>query len=538
MRFFRSVISGVVLSLCFFSCKNNQSSENGTKEKTVVIGLNADFDTLLEIATANSDALHVIEEMLFLTLFDLDEELNITPRLAKSWQFSPDHKIATIALRDDVYWQDGERTTAADVIFTWQVASDPQTGYPGINRFDQVDSLVAVDDFTLRCHYKLAYADALYDLRIPVLPKHLLQNIPRAELKQADFNRKPVGNGPYKLKEWRANDRVIFEANENFYQGRPNIDRVVFRIVPDEAVLNASLLREEIDFTPYVAPNRLTALEAVPNLYTQTHLDRGYSFLAFNMRRAPFQDVKVRQAITGAVDKERILSVLYRRKAQQVSGPIMPYFSAFNNSSSAEEFSPGSATELLSLSGWKDADSDGWLEKDDKPLKFTMKTNADNQLRSDMLAMIQADLKKIGVDAQPEPLEMGRLVQDVLQTHDFDAVLLSWKTGFTINPTQIWHSDAIENGYNLSGYSNDLVDSLLVAGRKEIDDSRRNEIWRAFQKEVSEDAPYVFLFAQENTGVVNARVKNLQMDVRGYLINVESWRIEESEPLAANSPTQ
>ena len=526
------MLKALLTLLAFFfsvGCQNQQDSNRSHLPQTAVIGLSSDFDTFLELGTANSDALHVIEEMLFLTLCELDETLSLQPRLAQSWQITPDHKEITFFLREEVFWSDGQPTTAEDVLFTYQLATHPQVGYTGISRFAEVDTAIVVDPKTIRFVFKKAYPEALLDLQIPILPKHILSLVPPEQIRQCAFNREPVGNGAFVLKEWLANDRVVFEANPNYFAGRPQLERVVFRIVPDETVLLASARTGEVDLLPYIPPNKITEIADETTLRVIKYPDRGYSFLAFNLQRPIFADRRMRQAITQAIHRQNLIEVLLNGNGRLIPGPIPPYFWAYDETLPTDIFNATAAKELLELAGWVDRDGNGVREKSGSPLAFTMKTNADNKLRSDALVMLQADLQKIGIEARPELLEFGKLVEEVLQRRDFDTVLLSWKTGYAVDPSQVWHSDAIKNGYNLGSYRNPRVDSLLVAARQEYDRAKAKPLWSTFQRLVAEDCPYVFLYNQENPAVVRQRLQNVKMDMRGYLINVENWRMEDVE---------
>ncbi len=509
-------------------CQKNNDGNINPSSQVAVIGLTSDFDTFLELGTANSDALHVIEEMLFLTLCELDEKLDLQPRLAKSWQTSADGKAVTFTLRDDVTWSDGQATTAEDVLFTYQLARHPQVAYTGRDRLAEVDTVIVIDSKTIRFNFKKSYPDALLDLQIPILPKHILALVPPEQIRQCAFNRQPVGNGPFVLKEWRANDRVVFAANDRYFGGRPKLDRVVFRIVPEETVLLAGVRTGEIDLLPYVAPNKISEIAHTSELRVIKYPDRGYSFLAFNLQRPIFADRRVRQAISKAIHRRNLIEVLLNGNGRLIPGPIPPYFWAYDETLPTDVFNADAADELLNLAGWADRNEDGVREKGGQALTFTMKTNADNKLRSDALVMIQADLQKAGVQAQPELLEFGKLVEEVLQRRNFDTVLLSWKTGYAVDPSQVWHSEAIKNGYNLGSYSNPRVDSLLVAARQESDRAKAKPLWCAFQRLVAEDCPYVFLYNQENPAVVRQRLQNVKMDMRGYLINVEEWLVADS----------
>ena len=521
---FKILLSLLVLAL---GCATEREQRGPTP--TVVIGLTSDFDSLLELTTANSDALHVIEEMLMLTLCELDADLNLQPRLARAWQTSTDGKAITFTLRDDVLWSDGQPTTAADVLFTYQMAVHPQTAYAGRARFAEVDTALVLDAHTIRFVFKKNYPEALLDLQIPILPKHVLENVPPEALRQSAFNRQPVSNGPFLFKEWRANDRLVFEANPHYYGGKPKLERVVFRIVPEETVLLSSLRTGEIDMLPYIAPNKLRELGADANLQILRYPDRGYSFLAFNLKRPVFQDRRVREAIAKAIQRQNLIEVLLNGQGRLIAGPIPPYFWACDTALPVDVFDVQKANALLDLAGWSWHNKEGWREKAGQALTFTMKTNADNKLRSDALVMMQADLAKIGVNAKPELLEFGKLVEEVLQRRDFDAVLLSWKTGYAVDPSPVWHSQAIANGYNLGAYHNARVDSLLTAARLENDRAQSKPLWHAFQQQVVDDVPYVFLYNQDNPAVVRKHLHNVKMDVRGYLINIEEWFVENHE---------
>lgn len=517
-----------LLGFCvlFAACKSNDRNKTIHGSNTVVIGMTSDFDSFLELTTANSDALHVIEEMLFLTLNELDENLDFQPRLAKSWQISEDGKTIQCQLREDVYWSDGQQTTAEDVFFTFQLANNPKTGYAARGRFSQLDTVEVIGRHSVKFIFKSVSPDALHDLQIPILPKHLLENVAPEEIRQTGFNRRPVGNGPYKLKEWRANDRVVFEANENYYAGKPQITRIVFRIVPDETVLLTGLLTGDIDVLPYLSPNKLDEINGHPQYQIIRYPDRGYTFLAFNLERAIFKDVRVRKAIAKAINRNDLIQALLNGNGRQIAGPILPYFSVYDASLAKNLYEPNLAATLLQEAGWQDANKDNFLENNGTALEFSMKTNADNKLRSDALVMIQNDLQKVGIRANIELVEAGKLVEDVLQRRDFDTVLLAWKTGYTVNPAQIWHSDAIKNGYNLGAYRQPVVDSLLTAARSETNPQNIKQIWQHFQRVVAGDYPYVFLYMQENPAIVHKRIRNIKMDVRGYLPNIEQWVLE------------
>jgi len=232
---------------------------------TVVIGTTGDFDSFNELNAADSDALQVIQYMLFMSLTALDENLQFAPQLAEAWEFAPGDTVLTFHLRREVFWTDGVPTTAHDVLFTYRLAIDTTVAYPAGSRFDQTSKVEAVDDHTIRFHFKQPYPDALFDTQMPILPKHLLEKIPPEKIAVCEFNRQPVGNGPFKLVEWQANQRLVFEANQQYAYGRPKLDRVVFQIIPDETVLLTNLMTGAVDVVSSLSPLAFKQIERGAN---------------------------------------------------------------------------------------------------------------------------------------------------------------------------------------------------------------------------------------------------------------------------------
>lgn len=501
---------------------------------TAVIGLTADFDSFNELNAADSDALQVIQNMLFMSLTALDEHLQFTPQLASSWEFSHGDSVLTYHLRPDVFWSDGAPTTAEDVQFTCLRAIDPEVAYPASSRFDLVDSVVVVDTFQVRFYFKRPYPDALYDTQIPILPAHLLRNIPPKELTDARFNRQPVGNGPFVLTQWDANRRVIFEANPRFVTGRPNLDKVVFVIIPNETVLLTELLNGTLDMVPSLSPQQFTQIPLDSSVRPVRYAGKGFTFIGWNMRR-PLFNRKTRQALTCAIDREEIIATLLEGMAVPARGPLMPFSWAYDRELPPPTYQPEKARRLLAEEGWSDSDGDGVLDRAGRPLTFSIKTNAGNQLRRDVLVMVQAQLKKLGVEAQIETVDWNLLIEQVFQNKDFDALLLGWDADFTVNPTDLWHSQAIENGYNFVSYQNPRVDYLLETARNTPRQERAKPLWDEFQKTIVEDAPYTFLFIPDKLAGVRRRLQGVQMDARGFLAGIARWRIAAKPAGAENS---
>jgi len=503
----------------FTGCAKRDNSQLGG---TVIIGATGDFDSFNELNAADSDALQIIQYMLFMSLTALDENLQFAPQLAASWALAPGDTLLTFKLRKDVFWTDGVPTTAHDVLFTYQLAIDTTVAYPASSRFDQTRKVEIVDDHTIRFHFKQPYPDALFDTQMPILPKHILEKIPREKIAECEFNRKPIGNGPFKLAEWQANQRVVFEANPEHALGRPKLDRVVFQIIPDATVLLTNLVTGAVDVVSSLSPLSFKQVEQNTSLQKLRYAGRNYAFIAWNNTR-PLLTPRVRQALTHAIDKQEIINTLLEGCAQPAIGPLLSFNWAYDKNLRDIPFDPAAAQNLLQQEGWRDSNGDGILDKHGKKLEFTLKTNADNQLRRDIAVMVQAQLRKIGVQAKIEAVEWNLLLNQVFERRDFDGFISAWDADFAVNPASLWHSEAIANGYNIVSYRNARVDSLLDKARAIVDRRAAEPLWHEFQKIIVEDSPYTFLFAQERLAAVNRRVRNVKMDVRSWLVTVQEW---------------
>ncbi len=507
-----------LMILLFLAC-NNQQSQSGS---TIFIGIKGDFDSLNELNAADSDALQVIQHMLFTTLTKLDENLEFQPYLAKDWAFSNDGKTLTYVLRDDIRWSDGQPTTAWDVQFTWQLAINPAVAYPAAGRFDLVDSVTVEHPHEVRFYFKKAYADALFDTQIPILPKHILEHIPAAEIGKSAFNRNPVSNGPFQLASWKANDVVTFAANPDFPLGKPKTDKIIFAVIPNENSLLSHLKAGEIDVVPSLSPQHFKTLQNEQQLITHRYDGREFAFVGWN-NSLPELDKHVRLALSKAIDRQEIIATLLNGFAVPATGPLMPFAWAYDTTLVPIPFDPAAARTELDAAGWRDGNGDGIREKSGQPLAFTISVNAGNQLRSDIAVMLQSQLRTVGADVKIETLEWNLFIEKVFVQSDFDAVVLSWDADFSVNPAPLWHSDAIENGYNFVKYRNPEVDSLLELGRNLSDRAAAKPVWRKFQQTVINDAPYTFLFIPSQLAAQNQRVRNAKMDTRGFLCNITEW---------------
>ncbi len=506
---------------CFFHCTHSEHSQ----QNNVVIGLRGDVDSFNELNASDSDALQIIDHMLFMSLIKLNEQFEHVPDLAKEWKITESGRRVTFVLRDDVLWSDGAPTTADDVVFTYNAMTNPDVAYPAVSRFDLVNKVEKVDDYTLQFYLTRAYPDVLYDLSFPILPKHVLDTLSVDELLTSSFNRNPIGNGPYVLQEWQANRAISFKASDQYVYGRPAIDRITFTIIPDEHVLLANLLSHDVDLVPRISPDNLNLLESDSDINITTFEGKRFTFVGWNTARPVFS-LPIRRALSHAIKKQEIISALLGGYGKPAIGPLTSVAWAFDSSLQDIPYNPSLAKRLLAENGWQDRNGDGVREKNGKEFIFTLKINVGSQQRQDIAVLVQSQLAEIGVQVKIQRVEWNLFLDQVFGKKEFDAVVLTWDSDFTVDPTPLWHSQSIENGYNFVSYANERVDMLIEKARQAPSQEQAQPLWSEFQQIVINDCPYTFLFIPDEIISYTNRLSHTEFDLRGYLANCSNWAVK------------
>jgi len=495
---------------------------------TLVIGSIGDADSLNDLTSAAITGSDVIG-LLFLSLTRTNPDFSHAPSLAKTWEFSEDHLELTFHLRDDVFWHDGVKTTAHDVKFTFEKQINPNIGWATIKWKQFIKECVVVDDYTVKFVFERFYPYQLMDAVVgAVLPKHILEKVPDEEMVSTDFNRNPVGNGPYRFKEWKAQQYIEVEANENFYAGRPPLDRIIFKVVPDQENLVLQLKSGEIDFMDGVPPRFFEELSRQKDLVAYIAPGRSYSYLGWNMRNPLFESKKVRQALTMAINRQEIIDSLLFEFGEIPKGPVLPIIWAHNPNLPDFPYNPEKARQYLAEEGWRDSDGDGWLDKDGKRFSFTLKTNKGNQIREDILVLVQDMFKEVGIEVTPNILEWTVFIGD-MDKKDFEAAVAGWSVGLKMDMTVIWHSNSINDRFNFVSYSNPEFDQLNDDAIFEMDEEKAREMWWRAQEMIAEDQPYTFLYSPKDINFVHRRFQNVQMETVGWNYNLEQWWVPKDQ---------
>ncbi|RMH14773.1 MAG: hypothetical protein D6701_10925 [Gemmatimonadetes bacterium] len=503
---------------------------------TLVVGGPAELGDMNPLTSGNYTARQVQNAAVFHTLLRLADDLRTyEPHAAESFELSDDRTTLTFRLRDDLRWHDGEPLTARDVAFTFERATDPETGFPNEQYFTRYDSVVVVDGLTVRFHLR-PHAEPLEPWRATgIVPEHLLADVPPADLARHPFaTRCPVGSGPFRVVEHLESDRWTLEANPAHAPGlggRPFFDRVVYRIVPDPTTLASELLTGAVDvFTdmgasvvPIVArPDGSARVVAFPG--------RSYVYVAWNTRRPQFEDARVRRALTMAVNRADLVAALFGGLAIPADGPVPPFHYAFDPAllEGVNPYDPERASALLDEAGWVDSDGDGIRDRDGVPLSFTLRTNAGSREKAGAMEILQAQWAEVGVRAQPEVIEFNTLIDRMIQ-RDFDAAVMTWIVDFSLDERNLFDGRDTRYDFAWTGIYDEELDRLLDAIPEAPSREAAKPLWDAYQLRLAELQPYTYLWFSRRLVGINRAVRDARMDVRNDLLDLHRWWIAAAD---------
>jgi len=478
---------------------------------------------------AGESASAAIAGNIFNSLLKYNRNLDLEGELVERWEISTDKKTITFYLKPNLEWADGQPLTSADVLFTWQLVTDEKTRSPYASDYQLVKQASAPTPQTFVVTYEQPYAPALDSWAgLHILPKHLLQG---QNIHTTAFARKPVGSSYYQLASWSHGANIQLKRNPRSVLGAANIDQLITRIIPDNSAQFLELMADNIDsmgLDPIkysrIVPAR-PELKNKLNLYKE--LGNSYTYLGFNLKHPPFDDVRVRQAINHAIDKQEIIDGVYLGLGINIASPYKPGTRWSNPNLAPYPYDPTKARLLLKQAGFADSNGDGVLERDGKPFAFEIITNQ-NKEREKSAVLIQRRLKEVGIRVNIRAIEWASFISRFIKTGDFDAVILGWGLGLDPDQFNIWHSSQQAPGqFNFIGYHNPKVDKLLEEGRTELNPDVRMNIYHAFAQELLADTPVVYLSAGYGLSAIHKRVKGIADPVppAGVGYDAHKWYI-------------
>ena len=523
----------VVASIAAIAAEQNPVGGEPAYGGTYVEGV-AGVPQYLNPVIAATDVDQDVARLAFSGLTRYDQAGAIVPDLASAFHTESDGRIWTFDIRDDAKWHDGQPVTADDVVFTVKLLQDRGYVGPYSDAFRGV-TVDRVAPLTVRFTLPDVYGPFADSTTVPLLPSHLLGNVPYAELSRQPFNASPIGTGPFRVTEVDAR-QVVLLRNDDFYRtrparGRPYLDKVILRFYPDPTEALLALSRGEIDGVGGLSsPDGERARSLKRAILYSLPTDNFVSlFLNVRPEKVVFRDHAVRQAIANAIDRGRVLQLAADGRGT-VADEFVPSSSwAYVKDVTRYTYSIEDAKAGLDAADWKDHDGDGIRDKGGQKLAFTISTS-DEPARTAAATQIQRDLNAVGMSVTVNSMPFGQLVDSVARQRSFDALLVEIAVSGDPDPYTFFHSTEVTDpGHNFSGFSTLPIDRNLEAARRTFDESARRDLYAPVFQAISKEVPVVFLYFTDYLYAQSVLVQGQRIapltDPRERFWNVEDWYV-------------
>ena len=497
---------------------------------TVVYASGADLESANPLVTVHPLSRQVQRYALFVTLARYDEAFAPRPYAARDWHWSADRRTLTLSLDPALRWHDGTPTTAHDARFTLEAARDPATGYPRYADLAGVEDVAAPDERTLVVRFAVpqpVFPAVLCEL--PLLPRHLLHGVARRDMARAEFNRRPVGNGPFRFESRRAGQRWVFVRNDSFpasLGGPPRLARFVVAVVDEATTKFAGLVSGDLDVAG-IAPTAAEVAARDPALRVVTYPVLFSTALVFNVARPPFDDGRVRRAVSLALDRRRVVDGALAGLAAPARS-IVPPDNPLALSATVDE-GDARADSLLDAAGWRRGPRGG-RARDGRPFVVELLTvgSGDNAVEQ----LLQADLAERGVELRVRQLELGAFLAAARAAPSTYDVLLTGIPGdlSLAYLAAMFDSRLAGGALDYGGYHTARLDSLFAAVRAASSADALRGAWADIQRELARETPAAWVYHSRGVQGMSRRLAGVTMDLRGELVTLHDWRVGADSP--------
>ena len=518
------LIVGLSLAACASEpgeeADNEQNSVANAKGGDLIIDTNSDVVSL-DPHASNDTASANVRINIFDNLVTQNEDMVLEPSLAEEWE-QIDETTWEFKLKEGVTFHDGSPFNAETVKANIERVNDPDIGSPLAFMYEMITEVEIVDDYTVRFITEYPFAP---------LPAHLAHpggQMISTEQIEADYeameegkepgsviNENPIGTGPFVFKEWQSGQSITLEKNEDYWGEPAYLDSVTFKVVPEDLTRISELQTGDAHISTPLSPSDVEQIENTEGLEVQRQASSALAYIGFNMEKEPFDDVRVRQAISMAIDKEEIINGIYGGAGIPAKGPLAPGIFGYDEDLEGIEYDVEKAKELLEEAGYSDGFS------------ATIWTNDDRQ-RVDTATIVQAQLAEIGIDLEVEVVEWGAMLEQTAQGNH-EMMVFGWTTvtGDADNGMYpLFHSDNVGAPGNRTFTKDEELDNYLDAARQTADPDERLENYRLAQEKLVELAPFVYLLHQEYLLGVRSEVKGLSQ-LPTQLLQLKEVYIEE-----------
>ncbi|MCB0832089.1 MAG: hypothetical protein KDC45_01365 [Bacteroidetes bacterium] len=543
--------TGVIVALC--SC-----AQPVPRGGHVVVALSSDASVLNPLIATGSNTSTVLQ-FLFTELVehDFDSETgtdSLIPRIAKSWSWSEDRKSLTYQLRADLRWSDGVPITAHDIAYSYRLLGYkeiPSVRKGKLDHFVRSESgeidwdraVLARNDSTIEFRFDSAYRreNQLDDTQMAFVPGHIFRSMDVSKVASSEFNSKPVTANQFRLKTWNKKQEIVLERDPGWLLPHAaHLDEVVFRVIPDMTARLVELQTGGVDMVEGLTPAQALEVSKNGNCRIERQENRRLEYIGWSnidqtayrkdktIRPHPlFGDARVRKALTTAIDRDLLVQAALESYGRTADGPVSPAFRwAVNDTLRPISYDPDLAKRMLSEAGWFDHDGDGILDRNGISFEFTLTTNSGNERRAFVAERVRDALERIGIRVHVLQLE-SNAYNTGLRNREFDAFIAGQVVNLGLELQNQFGSDLEKNSFNVAGFQNRSVDSLL---------ERASTYWRLVDaahelKQVQaillEEQPITFLYWYDNLIAIRNRLQGTHVSILSPYHRFYDWYVKE-----------
>lgn len=490
-------------------------------------------DTYNPLTTSDNETALRLSELIFESLVSIDHRGEVLGRLAEKWQVFNGNKRIVFTLRKGVKWHDGTPFTANDVQFTYEAIMNPLSDVPADRRkaLEIIESVKALSPQVIKVDFKVSVPEPEKRFLFKILPQHLFEG--KAVIsKLSNFNKSPVGTGYYKFDRQTKNKDVILKAFDQHYLGAPKIDQITMRYQPEVSLLVQSLVLNAIDLMIEVPPQKITEIANTGKFSLLPYNSLTFAFFGFNQDHPVLRIKKVRQAMTMALNRQKMLDDIYYGRGEVISGPFSPASWGYNPDVDPWPYDVAKAKKLLAEAGLKDNNGDGIVEYNGKNVDLDLKIPlySGNEGGLSVCLRFQNHMKAIGINVKIQHREIVKWKDEVKKDHNFDIVFAEWLFDNSSNIYSLFHSSESQpGGDNFISYKNPTVDSLLTVFSTTINQEVRRRINYELHRILKEESPYAFLWTLEKNAAIDNKVKKFIVQPYRFFTFANEWYIPASE---------
>ena len=518
MRKILLIMMFFALTACGQTAGSDEVLDDKEKELTTLVYGSGDYTRINPAMDEHGE----INSLIFDGLTAHNGENEVVPGLAKNWDFEETSCTYTFYLEEGVKWHDGEPFTANDVKFTIEAIMDPENGSENSPDFEDVEEIKVIDEYTIAFRLSVPNVAFLDYMSMAVLPEHLLAG---EDMQTSDFFRNPVGTGPYRLKSWDAGQAITLEKNEDYVKGEPNIDRIIFKIVPDDSVKAIQMETGELDLA-LLTPRDADRFEKKEGYVRYDMKTSDYRGILFNFRNEYWMKNRdIIPAICCAIDREAIIHAVLLGQGIAAYGPLQR--NSYNNENVEHyDYDPERAKGILEAVGCTMGE-DGFYERNGETVGFVISVGAGDQVRLDMAQAVSWQLREVGIECSveiPAQVDWGGQM----------AYLIGWGSPFDADD-HTYKVFGTDKGANYSGYSNAMVDQYLTRARRSDDPRVRRQAYDRFQEELAADPAFAFICYVDANYVAKSSITGISPDTVmghhgvGIFWNVAEWEIKRED---------